>query len=73
MIITFWSHDCHMTWLCILSDSCMFEGTHEDLAEHLEQCKFEGLKVSIAWGMFRLASIADRMHFNFTGIPQSDR
>ena len=24
--------------------SCAFEGTREQLSEHLEQCKFEGLK-----------------------------
>ena len=24
--------------------SCTFEGTREQLSEHLEQCKFEGLK-----------------------------
>ena len=33
--------------LCVyISVSCMFEGTREQLAEHLEQCKFEGLKVN---------------------------
>ena len=25
--------------------SCTFEGTREELVAHLEQCKFEGLKV----------------------------
>ncbi len=27
--------------------SCTFEGTRADLVEHLEQCKFEGLKVIV--------------------------
>lgn len=32
--------------LCIFVYSCSFEGTKEELKTHLEQCKFEGLKVS---------------------------
>ena len=36
----------HDTILLCWSCSCTFEGTHEELAEHLEKCKFEGLKVS---------------------------
>ena len=29
--------------MCVFH-SCAFEGTREQLSEHLEQCKFEGLK-----------------------------
>ena len=32
----------HLLLSCLFS--CAFEGTREQLAEHLEQCKFEGLK-----------------------------
>ena len=31
--------------LCVCTCSCTFEGTKEELRTHLEQCKFEGLKV----------------------------